>query len=72
MLTIINVLFSIFLFFQLAIMAAILVGMKNIKFVPCAICCSIPKNVVSKNIKIVPPPHSQSANYSRNATTQNL
>ena len=38
------------------IIATIDVGMKNIKFVACAICCSSPHKTVSKNIRIVPPP----------------
>ena len=47
---------SIFLFFMFTIIATIDVGMKNIKFVACAICCSSPHKTVSKNIRIVPPP----------------
>ena len=34
------------------------VGIKNIKFAPCAICCSILENDVNKKIKIAPPPHT--------------
>ena len=55
---IIAVFFCIFLFFALIIVVIAHVGMKNIKFAPCAICCSIPEIEVNKNIKIVPPPHS--------------
>ena len=35
---------SIFLFLMFTIIATIDVGMKNIKFVACAICCSSPHN----------------------------
>ena len=46
---------SIFLFFKFTIIATIDVGIKNIKFVAWATCCSIPNINVRKNIKIVPP-----------------
>ena len=41
---------SIFLFLKLTIIATIAVGIKKIRLVACAICCSIPnKNVRRKN-----------------------
>ena len=46
----------IFLFFIFTIIATIDVGIKNIKFVAWAMCCSIPHIDVNKKIKIVPPP----------------
>ena len=49
---------SIFLFFKLIIVAVIAVGIKKIKLLACAICCSKLQNDVSKNISIAPPPHS--------------
>ena len=45
-----------FIAFILTIIATIEVGIKKIRFVACAMCCSIPKINVSKNISIVPPP----------------
>ena len=46
----------IFLFFKLTIIAVIAVGIKNIIFVACAMCCSIPKNRERNSINTVPPP----------------
>lgn len=46
----------IFLFLIKIIIAAIAVGTKNITFVACAICCSIPRNSDNNRISIVPPP----------------
>lgn len=37
-------------------MATIEVGMKNTKFVACAMCCSTPINIDKHRIKMVPPP----------------
>ena len=42
--------------FKLVIIEIIEVGTKNIRFVPCAICWSFPKNKERHNISIVPPP----------------
>ena len=53
---ILAILKSIFLFIILTIIATIDVGIKKIKFVACAPCCSIPHKKVNKNINIVPPP----------------
>ena len=39
-----------FLFFKFTIIATIEVGIKNIKFVACAICCSNPQIDVKRNI----------------------
>ena len=55
---------SMFLFFRFTIIATIDVGIKNIRFVACAMCCSMPSIIVSKNINIVPPPHACTTYYS--------
>lgn len=47
---------SIFLFFKLTIIATIAVGIKKIKFVACATCCSTPNINVKRKIRMVPPP----------------
>ena len=49
---------SIFLFFIFTIIAIIDVGIKNIKFVACAICCSIPHINVSKKNQYCSSTHS--------------
>ena len=49
-------LMSIFLFLKFTIIATIAVGMKNIKFVACATCCSMPIKNERRKIRIVPPP----------------
>ena len=48
-----------FLFFKFIIIAVIHVGIKNIKFAPWAMCCSLFRKNVSKNISTAPPPHSE-------------
>ena len=49
---------SIFLFFKFIKIETIQVGIKNIKFAPCAICCSTFENAVNRYMKTAPPPHS--------------
>ena len=46
---------------MLTIIAVTHVGIKNTKFAPCAICCSIFKKAVNKYINTVPPPHTNTA-----------
>ena len=45
-----------FLFFAFTIIAIIDVGIKKIKFVACAICCSILHKYVKRKMRMVPPP----------------
>jgi hypothetical protein len=55
----------IYFCFAFVIVAIIEVGIKNTKFVACAMCCSIPINIERHNIKIVPPPIPSPANKTR-------
>ena len=47
---------SIFLFFRFTIIATMAVGIKKIKLVAWAICCSTPNIKLKRKIRMVPPP----------------
>jgi len=47
---------SIFLFFKFTIIATMAVGIKKIRLVACATCCSTPNIKLKQKIRMVPPP----------------